>query len=76
DGQNTEPAEYTATFAFVKKGTRDAVVLKVKLTYDNNVSIDGIDAAKAKANGKYLQNGKIVIVKNGKTYSVSGVEIK
>ncbi|MDE6000656.1 MAG: DUF4859 domain-containing protein, partial [Bacteroidaceae bacterium] len=76
DGQNTEPAEYTATFAFVKKGTRDAVVLKVTLTYDNNVSIDGIDAAKAKANGKYLQNGKIVIVKNGKTYSVSGVEIK
>lgn len=76
DGQNTEPAEYTATFAFVKKGTHDAVVLKVKLIYDNNVNIDGIDAAKAKANGKYLQNGKIVIVKNGKTYSVSGVEIK
>ncbi|MDE5550441.1 MAG: DUF4859 domain-containing protein, partial [Bacteroidaceae bacterium] len=76
--QNAEPADYTATFAFVKKAseTHDAVVLKVTLTYDYNVSIDGIDAAKAKANGKYLQNGKIVIVKNGKTYSVSGVEIK
>lgn len=76
DGQNTEPAEYTATFAFVKKGTHNAVVLKVKLIYDNNVNIDGIDAAKAKGDGKYLQDGKIVIVKNGKTYSVSGVEIK
>ncbi|MDE5739499.1 MAG: DUF4859 domain-containing protein, partial [Bacteroidaceae bacterium] len=78
DGQNTEPADYTATFAFVKKAseTHDAVVLKVTLTYDYNVSISGIDAAKAKANGKYLQNGKVVIVKNGKTYSVSGVEIK
>ncbi len=78
DGQNAEPAEYTATFAFVKKASEahDAVVLKVTLTYDYNVSIDGIDAAKAKGNGKYLQNGKIVIVNNGKTYSVSGVEIK
>ena len=30
----TEPATFTATYAFVKKGTKDAVVLKVNLTYE------------------------------------------
>ena len=33
DGTTNEPASYTATYAFVKKGTKDAVVLKVTLTY-------------------------------------------
>lgn len=59
----------------------ETLVAKVFGVYKHKVtelpnSISGIDAAKAKGNGKYLQNGKIVIVKNGKTYSVSGVEIK
>ena len=33
EGTTNEPASYTATYAFVKKGTKDAVVLKVTLTY-------------------------------------------
>ena len=37
--------------------------------------IDEIDVAKA-ANGKYMENGKIVIVKNGVKMTVSGLKIK
>ena len=37
--------------------------------------IDGINAAKA-ADGKYIENGKVVIVKNGKKISVAGFGIK
>lgn len=75
---------YVAQWGLVKDDK--AVVLKVTIRFvseedwaaavEDATGISGIDAAKAKANGKYLQNGKIVIVKNGKTYSVSGVEIK
>lgn len=38
--------------------------------------IDGIDAASMKANGKYLDNNKIVILRNGKKYNVQGMELK
>ncbi len=39
--------------------------------------IEGIDvAAPAKQNGKYFENGKIVIVKNGVKYNVAGQVIK
>ena len=44
------PATYTATYAFVKKGTKDAVVLKVTLTYPDpdelivNGTCEGEDA--------------------------------
>ncbi|MCQ2259212.1 MAG: hypothetical protein MJZ41_14675 [Bacteroidaceae bacterium] len=40
--------------------------------------VDGIasvDAA-AKANGKYIENGKVVIVKNGVKYNVAGARVK
>lgn len=37
--------------------------------------IDGINAAKA-ADGKYIENGKVVIVRNGKKISVAGFGIK
>lgn len=39
--------------------------------------IEGIEtAAPAKANGKYLENGRIVIMKNGVKYNVAGQRIK
>ena len=77
-GQNTEPAEYAATFAFVKNNseTNDAVVLKVTLTYAVPDGINAIEIAKAKANGKYIQNGKLVIVRDGKVFSANGIELK
>ncbi|MCQ2220223.1 MAG: DNRLRE domain-containing protein [Prevotella sp.] len=37
----------------------------------NNATINA-----AKANGKFVENGKIVIVKNGKKYSVNGYQMK
>ena len=79
DGQNTEPAKYTATFAFVKNGseTNDAVVLKVTLTYAVPDAIDAIETAEdVKADGKYMENGKLVIIKNGHKYNASGLRIK
>lgn len=40
-------------------------------------AIDGIEAGTAKkANGKYLENGRIVIIKNGVKYNVAGQMIK
>lgn len=42
---------------------------------DAFTGIDGINAAKA-ADGKYIENGKVVIVKNGKKISVAGFGIK
>ena len=40
------------------------------------VAIEGIDAAPAKANGKYFENGRIIIVKNGVKYNVAGQMVK
>lgn len=51
-----------------------------RLTYygtDIPVAIDGISTPAAKkANGKYLENGRIVIVKNGVKYNVAGQILK
>ena len=82
EGKNTtaqwqSPATYTATYAFVKTGTADAVVLKVTLTYTVPTGIINIarDAQKSviyningqKVNkaqkGMYIINGKKVVVK-------------
>ena len=55
----------TYTYAF--KGTSADVIGEA----------DGINSIMATtANGKYIKNGKVVIVKNGKTYSVTGVAVK
>ena len=60
-----------------------AIFDNFKLTYfgaDSSkepTDIEGIDvAAPAKANGKYFENGRIVIVKNGVKYNVAGQAIK
>ena len=71
------PASYTATYAFVKTGSTDAVVLKVTLTYTVPTGINAIatDAQKSvifnmngqKVNkahkGLYIINGKKVVIK-------------
>ena len=82
DGKNTtadweNPASYTATYAFVKTGTTDAVVLKVTLTYTIPTGINAIatDAQKGviynmngqKVNkakkGLFIINGKKTVIK-------------
>jgi len=72
------PGSYTATYAFVKKGTADAAVLKVTLTY---TAPDGIETAtmttgsestiynlrgqqvEKPTKGLYIVNGKKVVIK-------------
>ena len=77
DGQTSEPATYTATFAFVKNGSKDAVVLKVNLKYTKEDGITGINAetksvviydlsgrrANRAQKGVFIVNGKKVTVK-------------
>lgn len=41
-------------------------------SWDGETGINTISTNSKTADGKYIENGKIVIVKNGKTYSVSG----
>jgi len=75
-GHTDEETTFTATYAFVESGTADAVVLKVTLTYTIPVGINGISGATTVKNGKYLEDGKVVIIKNGTKYSVNGAAIK
>lgn len=55
-----------------------AVLVEVDFWFgDAYTGIDGIaSGGKAKANGKYLENGKIFIYRNGKKFSTTGVELK
>lgn len=43
---------------------------------DDSDAIDGIEAATKTASGKMVRDGKIVIVKNGRTYNTAGQIIK
>ena len=82
DGHNTtaeweNPASYTATYAFVKTGTADAVVLKVTLTYTvptgiNAINRDAQNTVIYNVNGQKMNkaqkglniiNGKKVVIK-------------
>ncbi len=40
------------------------------------VAIEGIQNAPAKADGKYIENGKVIILKNGVKYNVAGQAIR
>ncbi len=55
-----------------------AVLVEVDFWFgDAYTGIDGIAAdGKAKANGKYLENGKVVIYRNGQKFSTTGVQLK
>ena len=72
--KTAEPATYTATYAFVNANA-EAVTLKVTLTYAVPDAIEGVEAATA-ANGKYMENGKLVIIKNGVKYNAAGQIVK
>ena len=52
----TEPAQFTATYAFIKTGTEDAVVLKVNLVYGESgaVAYDGTVDVTAKIQGQVV----------------------
>jgi hypothetical protein len=59
---------------------------KYKDTYEFNykneivsvitTDIADVDAAKSVANGKFVENGRVVIVKDGKKYNVAGQNLK
>lgn len=42
----------------------------------NTTGIADVDAAKSVANGKFVENGRVVIVKDGKKYNVAGQNLK
>ncbi len=50
--------------------------IKVSFKVDDTTDIDGITDGAVKANGKYLINGKVVIIRNGIKYNVAGASIK
>jgi len=53
-----------------------AVTYEIVPGYEaNTTGIESIENGSLK-DGKYLQNGKIVIVKNGKAYNITGVRVK
>lgn len=64
---NGEPAEIsTTTYQF--NGSSAPV---------NGSVADGINSIELNSvNGKFIKNGKVVIVKNGKTYNINGVQVK
>ncbi len=65
---------YTAKWGFVNKESNTAVILNINITFVTDPT--GIDATPAadgvKPDGKYLENGKIVIYRNGNKYDASG----
>ena len=77
EGTTNEPASYTATYAFVKNGTKDAAVLKVTLTYQvpegiesltlqpETTTVYNLNGQKVEKvrKGLYIQNGKKIVVK-------------
>ena len=52
--------------------------MKIELTDEEPTAISTVKevAPKTLLNGKFLENGRIVIVKNGKKFSASGAEVK
>ena len=92
DDNFAEGNTYVAQWGLVKEGgegaTDQAVVLKVTIRFvseddwnaavDTATGIDGIASdGKAKMNGKkYMENGRIVIYRDGKKFSTTGVELK
>jgi len=53
----------------------NTTITEAKLLVEVPTAINGVAVTAAK-NGKFLNNGKIVIVKNGKTYNVAGQIVK
>mgnify|MGYP002859747980 CR=1 FL=1 len=76
--EKTTGVTYTAKYAFVNPASEanDAVILTVTLVYPEADAINGIDATSTLKNGKYLENNKVVIIRNGVKYNVNGTAIK
>jgi hypothetical protein len=74
DDSYEDGATYTAKWGFVNKESNTAVILNINITFVTDPT--GIDATPAadgvKPDGKYFENGKIVIYKNGNKYDASG----
>lgn len=58
--------------------TNTSSIKSLEVTYEragNTNSINTLDATNTKTgNGKYIENGRIVILKNGKKYNIYGIE--
>lgn len=74
DANFNDGDKYVAKWAVTYDGK--AVVLQVNITFGEEPSAINSIAASAKANGKFFENGKIVILKNGVKYNVAGSIIK
>ena len=68
---------YTAKWGFVNTASNTAVILNINITFvADPTGIEATPAAEGvKADGKYFENGKIVIYKNGNKYDVSGAPL-
>ena len=76
EGTTNEPASYTATYAFVKKGTKDAVVLKVTLTYQVPEGIETVQTVQTEVNGIYnLRGQKVDKPVKGGIYIINGKKV-
>lgn len=54
-----------------------AYISAVKIIPENAPNaIDVVKSAKSLGNGKYLQNGRLYIVRDGRVYNVQGIEVK
>ena len=85
---NMAPAEYAATLVGTKASADATPVITVTLTEqviltavfaateEEATGINSVGADAVKANGKYLENGKVVIIRNGVKYSVNGAVVK
>lgn len=70
--------DLSTTFYFVNEEAKEYVAYKVVLCAPEVAvpdAIEGVEAATA-ANGKYMENGKLVIIKNGKKFNAAGQAIK
>jgi hypothetical protein len=54
-----------------------AFISAVKIIPENAPdAIDVVKAAKSLGDGKYLQNGQLYIVRDGRVYNAQGIEVK
>ena len=53
-----------------------AVLVEISFTYTGAVKIADIEKAGSVKNGKFLEDGKVVIYKNGVKFNAAGVMVK
>ena len=78
-GTNTSDGNAAGSSCYGDKKTTNGNYIWnfTEYTAPDPVAIDSIASeGKAKENGKYLENGQIVIFRDGKKFSTTGVELK